>query len=219
VRISLHIKRQSRDQIVGVSDYDLDCPPQFTVLDCLDLIASKFDQTLAFRENCFSGVCGECGMQANGKNVLACRVRVDSFEESEIVLAPLKNHPVVRDLVVDREAYFSRILAAGATFYSDNKVMQVSHADMQRAQQTTRCIHCGLCISACEAYPEHPGFVGPAAMAWTARFLEDPRDGARERRRQLAASPQGTSACVDCGLCDIVCPEHVAPFAAIQRLR
>ena len=219
MKVSLCIKRQSRGLTSGISDYHFDCPPQFTLIDCLDLISREFDPTLAFRENCFSGVCGECGMRANGKDVLACKVRLDSFDAAEIVVEPLKNHPVIRDLVIDRKAYFSRLLAAGATFYSDDEIPQTSAEEMKRAQQTTRCIHCGLCISACEAYPAHAEFVGPAAMAWTARFIEDPRDGANDRRRQLAASPQGTSACVDCGLCDSVCPEHVAPFAAILRLR
>jgi succinate dehydrogenase/fumarate reductase iron-sulfur protein len=155
---------------------------------------------------------------------LACDAQVEEFCEPdadicEVTAEPLQHHRVIRDLIVDRDAHFQKLIAARAVFAAGKQLDEVPDQAMVQVLQTTRCIHCGLCVSACEAYPDRADFVGPAALAWTARFLHDPRDDATLARRLLAGSAAGTPGCVDCGQCNEVCPEHVAPFEAIKWLR
>lgn len=42
------------------------------VLDVLTLIKAEHDPTLSFRRSCREGICGDCSMNINGVNTLAC---------------------------------------------------------------------------------------------------------------------------------------------------
>ena len=57
-------------------------------------IGSK-DFQLLIHSVCNQGICGRCGVRANGKNGLACVTRVWG---EELLLEP-KNNKVVKDLV------------------------------------------------------------------------------------------------------------------------
>jgi succinate dehydrogenase / fumarate reductase, iron-sulfur subunit len=223
MKLILSVARQSPSGQRSTARYELQAEPSQSIHDCLEHVALAVDPTLAFRENCGVGTCGECGVRVNGMERLACQARVREFPLEEgaarATVEPLRHHRVLRDLVVDRSGHFSRIAAAGAYFQPGPELDRVEDAAMRRLQKTTSCIHCGLCVSACEAYPTNAAFVGPAALAWTARFLADPRDAAHAERRELSASAAGTAGCIQCGKCDAVCPEHVAPFTAIRELR
>jgi succinate dehydrogenase/fumarate reductase iron-sulfur protein len=223
MKVRLEVARQAPTGEPGRSHYDVEAAANSSVYDCLEQVSLKVDPTLAFRDNCGVGVCGECGLRVNGQERLGCQVRVGMLPveggTASARLEPLRQHRVLRDLVVDRADHFSRLAAADAAFQPGASPQRVSAESMRRVQRTTACTQCGLCLSACESYPSKPDFLGPAALAWTARFLADPRDGATAARRALAASPAGAPGCVSCGRCNEVCPEGVSPFDAIQGLR
>ena len=69
------------------------------MLDALRRIAIEQDPTLAFRYSCINAnACKECMMMLDGKVVYACTARL---EPREMILEPLPNKPLIRDLVTE----------------------------------------------------------------------------------------------------------------------
>lgn len=70
-----------------------------SVLDGLRYIRVHGDPSLAFRFSCINAnACKECMMQIDGKTLYACTARL---EPREMVIAPLPNKQLVRDLVTE----------------------------------------------------------------------------------------------------------------------
>jgi len=65
------------------------------VIDTIRYIYEKFAPGLSFREPCRQQVCGACAMLVNKKPVLTC----DTFSEKEMVIEPLPNRLVLKDLI------------------------------------------------------------------------------------------------------------------------
>ena len=78
------------------------------VLDLLHKVKYEQDGTLTFRRSCAHGVCGSDAMLINGRNRLACKIRVDQLGGKRITVAPLPGLPVMKDLVVDMEGFFAK---------------------------------------------------------------------------------------------------------------
>jgi succinate dehydrogenase / fumarate reductase iron-sulfur subunit len=72
---------------------------QWTIMDVLRYIQEHLDSSLSFYSHsvCNHGICGRCTLMANGSPVLACTHTVST--ETELVLEPLKNKHLVKDLV------------------------------------------------------------------------------------------------------------------------
>jgi len=68
-----------------------------SVLEVINLIYEKLDQTLSFREGCDNGTCAGCGLLVNGEPVLACQ----KLAEKEMVIEPHPKFEIIKDLVVD----------------------------------------------------------------------------------------------------------------------
>jgi succinate dehydrogenase / fumarate reductase iron-sulfur subunit len=77
-----------------------------TVLDALNYIKENLDETLTFRHSCRMGICGSCGININGKPMLACYTQVLDLGADVLTIEPLSNLPVVKDLVVDIQPFF-----------------------------------------------------------------------------------------------------------------
>ena len=89
--------------------YRISVIPGLTVLAVLIRIRDEIDGTLSFRSSCRSAVCGSCAMVINGKIDLACRTQVAVFNTDTIILEPLPNFEVIRDLVVDHDAVLADV--------------------------------------------------------------------------------------------------------------
>jgi succinate dehydrogenase/fumarate reductase-like Fe-S protein len=73
--------------------------PGQSVLDGLRHIRAQHDPSLAIRFSCINAnACKECMMLLDGKVVYACTARL---EPREMVLAPLPNKTLLRDLVTE----------------------------------------------------------------------------------------------------------------------
>ncbi len=72
---------------------------RWTVMDVLHYIRDHYDSSLSFYSHnvCDHGICGRCTLMVNGFPSLACTHVV--INEAELVLAPLKNKQIVKDLV------------------------------------------------------------------------------------------------------------------------
>ena len=142
-----------------------------------------------------------------------------------IVVEPMGNMPVIKDLVTDMEStHWAKIRRVTPWLLDDGEPPErervVEHEAMVDITQTISCIQCGACVSACLSMEADPDFIGPAALAKAYRFVGDPRDvETRERLYDLAQDPHGIYDCTHCFSCIDACPKGVAPMDQIMRLR
>ncbi len=211
-------------------EYPVDLPPERSVLDGILQIKDREDASLAIRCSCRAAICGSCGVRINGKSALACNTRISDAARragpgKPIVVEPMGNMPVLKDLIVDMDAVHWKkimrvvpwLLPAGEPPEREYTVPAEAMIDVT---QSMACIQCGVCVSACLSLEVDPQFVGPAALAKAYRFVGDPRDGQTEERlRDLAEDPHGIYDCTHCFACIEVCPKDVAPMSQIMRLR
>ena len=99
----------------ALRDYEVDAPEWACLLDVLDLIKDKHDGTLAYRKSCRMMICGSCGMRMDGAAVLACKTRMKPLvDEGRVpVVSAMGNLPIVRDLVVDMQPFWSKFRGVG----------------------------------------------------------------------------------------------------------
>ena len=199
-----------------------------TVLDTLFQIKQELDATLTFRYSCRSSICGSCAMVINGQEKLACKTMVanEIRKHGQIVVHPLRQLPVLRDLVVEMEPFWRKIKQLAPWLVSTEVSRLVNQTPLKVTQDTLKdfhnvdaCVMCGACLSACNSHEVSPGFLGPAALAKAYRFVADPRDEARDQRLRALDGENGIWDCTRCNFCVEVCPKDVKPMEAIIRLR
>jgi succinate dehydrogenase/fumarate reductase iron-sulfur protein len=179
------------------------------VLDALNAIALEDAPDLAFRWFCGSKMCGTCAVRMNGREVLACWEAV----ESVMVIEPLRNLPVVRDLVVDRTPYEKKVVSFEPWLTRAEPYPgfpePLSHKAIKHASKAMDCISCMSCYSACPVIRlgSLTDFAGPAPLVQLGQTALDPRQDQRQVARALARS--GIFNCVSCYKCEEVCPAHI----------
>ncbi len=206
--------------------YELDPPAGMTVLSALFWIRDRIDGTLAFRYSCRGAVCGSCAMSINGVPRLACRTQLSAFSrEREVLVEPLPNLPVLRDLVVDMGPFFEKYralrpwLRGAIDFTGGSRETPMAPESVRELELYTSCILCAACHGACPVCSAIPDFAGPAPLAKLYRFAIDPRDAEGTRRLREADTPGGWPACEFHLKCKAVCPRGVPPNIAIGRSR
>jgi succinate dehydrogenase / fumarate reductase iron-sulfur subunit len=185
-----------------------------TLLEVLTEIKTKQDPTLSFASGCRSSVCGSCAMRVNGKEVLACAYKP---KEGDLV-EPLKNMPVVRDLVVDMEKALGFNKVAKAWAGDTTEAVALSPEDAAVNEVQSDCILCGSCYSACPVYEVNSVFIGPFALTRNWRYVSDRREGEVADKID-AVQTNGIWDCTLCGECVPVCPQGIAPKSDIDMLR
>jgi succinate dehydrogenase / fumarate reductase iron-sulfur subunit len=179
-------------------------------------IKSFVDGTLALRRSCAHGVCGSDAMVINGQERLACKtlLRDVAEEGGTITVEPLRHLPVLRDLMVDQQAFFARYRRVKPFFINDAAVKEKERLQSpeERAvfDDPTKCILCAACYSACPVLDDkNPRFLGPAAIVQAARFLFDSRDRGLHERLPALDTPDGVWACENHFRCTQVCPREI----------
>lgn len=198
-----------------------------TVLQGLLYIKEKLDPTLSIRFSCRMATCGSCGMMVNGLPRLACYTLIHELKTKTIVVEPLRNFPIIKDLVTDFEEFFMKhrsvkpYLIRIDTYEQEKSNIAYRQTDEELVKyiQFAYCIKCGLCYAACPIVATDKTFLGPQALAQAYRYYADSRDeGGIDRLRPLG---DGTSLlrCHFAASCSQVCPKGVDPALAIQLLR
>lgn len=217
----------SVDRAPRYQRYTLDLAPHTPVLTALLRVRNEVDPSLTLRYSCRSAICGSCAMVINSKSRLACQTPVgpEFARHGRIVIDPMLNQPVLRDLVVETEPFWTQYRHIEPHLIEDpDRPMPVgvpnpmSPAEVARFEETPRCIACGACYSACPAVEADPAFPGPMALAKLYRFVVDPRDGARTERL-LRIQTEGLWLCLRCHLCTEACPKDVRPSERIRDLK
>ncbi len=207
--------------------YELRLAPHTPILTGLLRIRDELDPTLSLRYSCRSAICGSCAMLVNSKSRLACHTPVgpEVREHGRIVVDPMRNQPILRDLVVDQQPFWSRYEKMEPHLILDPKhpmpegrTTPMSPAQVERFKETPRCISCAACFSACPAVEADPAFPGPMALAKLYRFVVDPRDTAQTHRLRTIQT-EGLWLCLRCHLCTEACPKDVRPSERIRDLK
>jgi fumarate reductase iron-sulfur subunit len=219
--LKVRVKRSS-----GFQEFEVPRRPSQTVLDVVTYIQRVLDPTLAYRFACRVGMCGSCAMTVNGVPRWTCRTHVDRvLKNDELRLEPLRNLPVIRDLVTDMREFFDKWARAGGQFRGartrndDFQKVPPSSPARQHADAGIECIGCAVCYSACDVVAWNPRYLGPAALnrAWT--LVNDAREQGNEQRLRAVAGDAGCHACHTHMSCTECCPKGISPTAGIGGLK
>jgi succinate dehydrogenase / fumarate reductase iron-sulfur subunit len=154
VEVTLRIRRYNPDidHRHQFKDYVVDIEPTDRVLDALNVVKWQQDGTLTYRRSCGHGVCGTDAMRINGRNRLACKLLLQELG-SRITIEPLIGFPVIKDLVVDMEPFFSGYRSIKPYLIADDPPSRgerlQSIEQRERYDDTSKCILCAACTSAC----------------------------------------------------------------------
>ncbi len=229
MKVNLKVRRQDPSSNGGAhyQQYSVDMEEHTTVLDALIQVREYVDGTLALRCSCRSAICGSCAMRIDHKARLACKTKVVDLvkrEGEEIVVEPMGNMPVVKDLVTDMEVHWGKVRQVTPWLQPEGPEPEreylVPNEAMLDLSHTMNCIMCGACVSDCPVLEVDKSFIAPAALAKAYRFAGDPRDGHQKDRLQyLSSVPGGIWDCTRCNMCVEVCPKDVRPMDKIMQLR
>jgi fumarate reductase iron-sulfur subunit len=140
-------------------------------------------------------------------------------------IGPLRNLPVIRDLVTDMREFFDKWARAKGKFegrrtrHDDFARVAPESESRKLAEAGIECIGCGVCYSSCDVVSWNPDYLGPAALnrAWT--LVKDERDTAGVARLRAIAGDAGCHSCHTHMSCAERCPKQISPTAGIAGLK
>lgn len=224
MQVRLRIKRfnPERDEKPWWGEYTVEAEPTDRVLDALHYVKGQHDGTLTLRRSCAHGICGSDAMRINGANRLACKVLVRDLEQP-IRVEPLLGLPVIKDLVVDMEPFFAHYRSVKPYLINDEAPPErerlQSPEERARFDDTTKCILCAACTTACPSYWATEKYVGPAAIVQAHRFLFDSRDRASAERLEILNDAFGVWRCRTIFNCTEACPRGIEVTRAIGEVK
>ena len=215
-------------------DPDVDSAPRYdtfvknyprgrTVLEALLTIHETEDDSIAVRYSCRSAVCGSCGMLVNGAPVLACRTQLTSLIGDQILIEPLPNMEIIKDIVVDMKPFWEAYRRVEPWLHTNGdtpeKERLQSHDAVACLDPYINCILCACCYGSCPVVRFDEKYLGPAAIAKLFRFMQDSRDQRGSRFLEKVNNPQGLWACHTIFRCVDACPKDIRPTDTIEALR
>jgi len=221
--VTFHVYREKQGEPPHFDDFKVEVDPDEYVLDGIERIWAFQDESLCFRHACHHSTCGACGMRINGFEKLTCitTIRSVASDGSTIKVEPMRNFPVISDLVVDMGSLYRRMEAVRA-----RAVLPVTQASIERPPQDwprgydqyirlADCIECGLCISACPISATSSSYIGPAVIAGAQQngLERDPE------LLPLVDNVDGVWRCHSAFECTAVCPSFVDPARRIMDMR
>jgi fumarate reductase iron-sulfur subunit len=226
-QITLQVARYRPEEQSEVTfdEYEVPCPRDWVLLDGLNHVKDRLDGTLSYRWSCRMGICGSCGMTVNGEPKLTCATFLADYAPGPVRVEPLKNFPIIRDLIVDIDDFMRKLVRVKPWLIrkEEKSVAEGEYRqtpeELDEFKQFSMCINCMLCYAACPIVGLDPKFIGPAAIALAQRYNLDSRDEGADERRDVLNEHAGIWGCTFVGECTQVCPKNVDPAGAIQRYK
>ena len=239
----IHRYNKTRSDPEHYDSFEIPITPGMTVLTALFYIQGKLDDSLAFRYSCRGLVCGSCAMLINKIPRLACQTQIEQLPnlkppalkgqfgkmlstidwnpETSILVEPLPNFQVLKDLVVDLKPFWEKLEAIQPYIIGNPDPKQrISPDEAKKLKKAANCFLCAACYGSCPINNSYPTYLGPAALAQAWRFVEDPFDSkSLDRLKAVDKKPEGALGCEYYYNCVKVCPRHVAPAREIRLLR
>jgi succinate dehydrogenase / fumarate reductase iron-sulfur subunit len=236
VRLNLRVWRQKDLADKGrMVDYSVeDASEDMSFLELIDVLNEKLilqgEDPVAFDHDCREGICGACSMVIDGqphgpqKATTTCQLHVRQFSDGDtITVEPFRAgaFPVIKDLVVDRNA-FDKIIQAGGYISANTGSAPEAHstpvpkAAADRSFAAANCIGCGACVAACPN--------GSASLFLGAKLthLGEMPQGQPERYDRVVNMVEthddaGFGGCTNTGACATACPKEI-PLDVISQL-
>jgi succinate dehydrogenase / fumarate reductase iron-sulfur subunit len=229
MHFKLEVWRQQGPNAAGkLVSYDApDVSPDMSFLEMLDVVNERLmergDEPIAFAHDCREGICGSCSLMINGiahgpvRGAATCQVHMRSFDDGKTIrIEPWRARafPVIKDLVVDREA-LDRIVQAGGYISAptgsapDANAIPIPKQDVDSAMDAAACIGCGACVAAC---PNASASLFTASKVSHLGLL--PQGQPERYRRVLRMVEQmdleGFGGCTLFGECQEACPKLIS---------
>ncbi|MBI3873636.1 MAG: succinate dehydrogenase/fumarate reductase iron-sulfur subunit [Arcobacter sp.] len=198
--------------IINNNDHTID-DKITNLLDAFLYIKEHINKSFAFNYGCKSGVCGSCSVLVNNIEMLAC---TNNFKELDVIL-PLRNLPIVRDLVVDNSNIQDKLTKANAFLLKSN-TQKVAQKDVATIDTESSCILCNSCYSSCPVYSINENFLGPFALTRVYRYVNDKKENDLTSKLDIIQK-NGIWDCTLCGACNTVCPQSIDIKGDILKLQ
>jgi len=236
INIKVKVWRQASPKAKGAFEiYELngistDC----SFLEMLDILNEKLiaerKEPIAFDHDCREGICGMCSLYINGhphgpdEEVTTCQLHIRKFKDGEtITVEPWRSRafPVMKDLIVDRDAYDKIIQAGGYVSVNtggvpDANAIPVAKEIADEAMEAASCIGCGACAAACK---NGSAMLFVAAKVSQLALLPQGKVEAARRANAMVAKMDelGFGNCTNTGECAAACPKGIS-LTHIARL-
>jgi succinate dehydrogenase / fumarate reductase iron-sulfur subunit len=228
MNIKLKIWRQPNAKTKGnFVDYTLEnVSPGMSFLEMLDALNTKLitqgQEPVAFEHDCREGICGSCSLYINGRphgpghKSTTCELHMRSFKDGQtIVVEPwrAKAFPVIKDLIVERNAFDKIIMAGGfisidAGSAQDANAILVKKENADEAFDSASCIGCAACVAACK---NASAMLFVSAKVSHLALLPQGRIEAIQRVQAMVAKMDelGFGNCTNTYACEAVCPKGI----------
>lgn len=224
MQVTLRIKRfnPETDEKAHFEEYAIEVEGSDRVLDALNQVKWYQDGSLTYRRSCAHGICGSDAMRINGRNRLACKILMRDLGK-KITIEPLIGFKIEKDLLVDMEGFFEAYKSVKPYLIADDAPSagerRQSPEDRARFDDTTKCILCAACTTACPVTWTSKEFVGPAAIVNAHRFIFDSRDEGARERLNILDSGSGVWRCRTIFNCTDACPRDIKVTDAIEQVK
>lgn len=208
--------------------------PDSSFLEMLDILNEQLVEQniepVAFDHDCREGICGMCSIYINGRahgpdeDITTCQLHMRKFKNGDtIVIEPWRSgaFPVIKDLIVDRNAY-EKILHAGGYVsvntggVPDGNAIPIAKEDADESMDAASCIGCGACAATCKNGSAML-FVA-AKVSHLAKLPQGKVEATRRAKNMVATMDElGFGNCTNTGACEAECPKAIS-ISHIARL-
>ena len=224
--VILKIRRfdPERDDEPRWERYEVPVQPTDRVLDALHLVKWNIDGSLTFRRSCAQGSAVGCdahqrreparlqdarprpGRAGRGDHRRADQGAAGHQGSDRRHGALLRGLPRGRALADQRRA-------------GTHPERLQSEQERQRFDDTTKCILCAACTTACPVFWNDGDYFGPAAIVGAHRFIFDSRDTGADERLEILNDRDGVWRCRTTFNCTVACPRGIQVTQAIQEVK
>ena len=229
MNLTLKVWRQKNSNAKGeLVDFKVnDISPDMSFLEMFDVLnerlVSENTDPIAFDHDCREGICGMCSMFIDGRphgpkqGITTCQLHMRSFKDGDtITVEPWRAHafPVLKDLVVDRNA-FDRIIAAGGYISvntgnaQDANCLPIPKDDADESFAAAACIGCGACVATCK---NASAMLFVSAKVSQLALLPQGKPEKQTRVMNMIAQmdAEGFGSCTNTGACEAECPKGIS---------
>lgn len=214
-KLLVEITRFNKDleEATYIDTFNIEAKENQTILETLENIKYKKDASLSYRFACKSGVCGSCAIRVNGKEVLACKCRIQDKDK----ITALNNSKILKDLIISLD-YEKEILSKSKAYLQEYKEENISNKEIELIEIQSKCILCQSCYSSCPVYEVNKDFLGPYALSRVLRYVNDVKENNNSLKLK-SIQKNGIWDCTLCGNCSMVCPQFIDSKTDILKLR
>jgi len=94
-----------------------------------------------------------------------------------------------------------------------------SPQELERIEDTTKCILCAACTTSCPVFWTSDSFIGPASLVNAHRFIFDSRDQGSKQRLEILKDVNGAFRCRTAFNCTSACPRGISVTKAIEEIK